>query len=101
MFKKFLLAGAAVSVGACAFDQPVVTGFNGDSVEIQVSQLGGEPAVANAQSEANRICGMRGFAAAEYASTRPDNYNYVNHNLYICTNTASRSNQDGSYFSQL
>lgn len=101
MWTKILSLASLLLLGACAADQAIVTGFNGDSVEIQTSQFGGEVASRNAQAEANRICGMRGFRGAEYASTRVDNYNYLNHNLYICTNDARATTRKGSYWDTL
>lgn len=55
MKKRIAIFGIAILLSGCAADQAVVTGFNGDSVEIQTSQLGGEAAFANAQKEANRL----------------------------------------------
>ena len=101
MQRAIISLSAILALSACATDQALVTGFNGDSVEIQTSQFGGEVAAKNAQSEANRLCGMRGFRGAEYASTRMDNYNYVNHNLFICTNQTVTATRSGSYFDSL
>jgi hypothetical protein len=95
MKNKSIFIGLAVLLSACGADKAIVTGFNGDSVEIQTSQFGGSAASANAQKEANRLCKMRNFLGAEYASTRQDNYNYVNHNLYICTNTRQATERQG------
>jgi len=101
MRKTIFIPGIAVLLSACVADQALVTGFNGDSVEIQTSQFGGEAAAANAQKEASRLCQLRGFNGAEYASSRQDSYNYVSNNLYICTDMVSRGAQSGSYFDQM
>ena len=76
LIAAFLLTGLA----ACAPPPPIVTAFNGDSVEIMSDKTQIFP---NAQTagEADRICSKAG-KHAEYASSRPvDNGNA---HLYLC-----------------
>lgn len=70
-------------LSACIPATPVVSDYNGNSVKIQMSALAdANEAKANAQAEAERICGKVG-KRAEYASTRqlPE---YNSEHLYLC-----------------
>lgn len=75
---------------------PVVSSFNGDSVNIQVNSIAGtlpEPeknlVKANMLAEANRICSKGSRKRAEYTSQRTistGQYTAVNERLYLCLN---------------
>lgn len=78
---KHLLLLAPIALAACVTAAPTVTEFNGASVKLNTDLLAAYPNAAT-NSEAARICGMKG-ARAEYASTRPiPNVGYEH--LYLC-----------------
>jgi hypothetical protein len=64
--KKIALLFPALALSACVATAPVVTGFNGDSVEVQASSATN---TAEVTAEATRIC-RTVRKRAEYASSR-------------------------------
>lgn len=84
MKKSSTIFAACLTLTACVQAEPIVSEFNGDSVQIVTNQLDDiDYQRSSALAEANRICGKVG-KRAEYASTRQDQYNYQNYNLYLC-----------------
>lgn len=80
--KRFLI-GATVKFGllaACAAPPPVVTAFNGDSVEIATPAAVRMPDGAT-WNEASRICSQAG-KRAEWASSRPGRDSHIH--LFLC-----------------
>lgn len=62
---------------------PVISGFNGDGVQLQgPGFLGTEKPTEAFLAEANRLCGRRGMKA-EYASSRMV-ADYTMEHLYLC-----------------
>ncbi|UXO94030.1 hypothetical protein Pan4_43 [Pseudanabaena phage Pan4] len=77
-----LIAG---SLSACTTTEatPVISGFNGDSVQLQGPGFFGNEKPTDAfLAEANRLCGRRGMKA-EYASSRMV-ADYTLEHLYLC-----------------
>ena len=82
--KKRYLATFALVLTGCMPATPVVSDYNGASVKIQTSTMANaEEVKANAQAEANRICGKTG-KRAEYASTTTDPNTYTAEHLFLC-----------------
>lgn len=81
----FFVLSSITLLFACTEPAPIVSSYNGDSVEIQQSTIltGSNPALPEVVNEAQRICGKAG-KNAEYASSRsgPDNI-YATH-LFLC-----------------
>ena len=84
--KKIIIGlGLFASLSACVPATPIVSEYNGASVQIVTSQFAdAEDAKAAAEAEATRICKTGGKNRAEYASTRTNPNTYENYNLYLC-----------------
>ena len=94
--RLFVLLGSLAVLSACAVQppEPVVSSFNGDSVEIQIQNIGFVAAEALVQSrtaadsKAVDICRRGPNKRAEYVSTRTITTAnaYVTHEarLYLC-----------------
>ncbi len=78
---RFFPLTAMLALCACVPSNPLVSQYNGDSVNLQTSSFATEDK-AKVQAEADRIC-AKGGKRAEYASTRqlPD---YILEHLYLC-----------------
>jgi len=64
--KKIVALFPIIALSACVATTPVVTDFNGDSVQVQASSSTADESV---KAEANRIC-QTVNKRAEYASSR-------------------------------
>ncbi len=90
-----MLTGAAI-LSACTVPEPVVTGFNGDSVNIRINtymQVVTDEAMvqvmAKANAQANDVCRRGHRKRAEYVSRQSyleSEYNYGTEFLYLCLN---------------
>ena len=85
--KKTVFLLPVIALSACVATTPVVTDFNGDSVQVQASSATADEAV---RAEATRIC-QTVNKRAEYASSRPlpsGQYEFtVNYaHLFLCLN---------------
>ena len=81
----YAAAFACFTITACTTTEavPVISGFNGDSVQLQgPGFLGTEKPTEAFLNEANRLCGRRGMKA-EYASSRMV-ADYTMEHLYLC-----------------
>ena len=85
MKKTVLTLSLVGAVAACVPAQPIVSEFNGDSVQIVTSAFSPvEESKVAAQAEATRICRAGGKTRAEYASTRSNQQTYESYHLYLC-----------------
>lgn len=76
---------SAILLSACTEPAPLVSSYNGDSVEIQQSTIltSADPKLPEVVNEAKRICGKTG-KNAEYASSRSGPDNYYSTHLFLC-----------------
>lgn len=81
--KKTILFASFVSLTACLeAGEPVVAGYNGDSVNIQNSTIVTTAPTEADFAKANAIC-SKGNRKAEYASTRMIS-EYTQEHLFLC-----------------
>lgn len=78
---RHIFRAPALLLAVAGCTGPVVSDFNGASVKIQ-TYLTSQEEMANALTEAQRICGTAG-KRAEFASTRYMG-NYAYEHLYLC-----------------
>lgn len=83
--KKLIVLCGLVGLAGCGAPQPIVSEYNGDSVNIVTSSFyDRQQALAASTAEAQRICQKGSKKTAEYVSTRYNPNTYENDDLFLC-----------------
>lgn len=80
--KKIVFCVAFVGLSGCLQDVPVVSGYNGDSVNIQSTAVIRTPPTDEENQKAATVC-AQGGKKAQYASTRMV-AEYTQEHLFLC-----------------
>ncbi|WP_152612075.1 hypothetical protein [Ruegeria sp. ANG-S4] len=85
--KKLTALIVLMGLAGCGDPQPIVSEFNGDSVNIITSSFSDrQQALAASTAEAQRICQKGSKKKAEHVSVRHNPNTYQNNDLFLCLN---------------